>query len=568
MKLYVDSIDANQCRDLSNHPSKTPERKQYPKGNPCRVDLVLRSLKDNSQTYLELKRVSPKKDIFEGSGGKHANSKELKALESRGWKMPHGSIKKAIYIQNRFFEDETHSLIQSNDLLEKLRSDMITFIAFGNIEQSDPQKFNANLNTRLVERIHQALYQFPEKWFPVRNFIRGLLKDSNLSVEEKDRLQWLNDVAGSINYLYNTHRDKYLKIPGFDQALKEALLFQYSPEYRVSDFPKSPTLQQSAKTYWKEAEKKEDGTPRAEFFWHLNLAFRDLSSNDSIKNNLVLLGSNHQLEKLTKQAWKENWGDLLAKPSPEEALRSGLQVQYAQSETQKEIIELFSKNVTVVFEGEEQKPHFSIAIESFNKEVMKYIEDPELDPKKRKEGIGFIDQVILGQLLAQGQKMRIFWEGYFQEQVNFYPQVKATQGLSHLQELTQWTLRKTKAAKSKVQGKNKFNRAFLSGEIGLMGVGLPLSLIFMKIKPIRNPFMVMLGTGLGGMSGNLLCNSLGISNSWRYCDILGGLVGGTLSGWLSAYVLPGDDDLFLLPPVSKNPPPGPDHRFPTDLFGP
>ena len=566
MNLFVDSIDANQCRNLSNHPSKTLKDKKYPKDNSCRVDLVLRSIKDNSQTYLELKRIAPKKDIFEGAGGKHANPADLKELEGRGWKIPHDGIKKAIYIQNRFFEDESHLQILSNELFDELRSDMVTFVAFGVTDQADPKKFNANLNTRLVERVHQARYQFPDKWFPVRDFLKTLQKDPNLSLDERGRIQWLNDVGSGANLLGNAFSYLIEKFPEMEKAYREILLFQYSPEFRVSDFPKSITFQKAAKSYGEKSKKGEDGKPSPDFFWYLNKAVKYLSDHESLKTNLVLLGRNHQLEKLTQQALDENWGYLLSQPSPKDALQEGLKVQYAQTDTQKEIMDLFVKNVTVVFEGEEQKPHFFIALDSFNKDVMTYIEDPELDPKKRKEGISFINEVVLGQLLAQGQNMRIFWDGHFQERVNFYPNLEATRNLPQLLELKKWTQRKINIMEPKVQDKTEMNLWGFSFGVASVGVGLLGSLIAYKAKPIRTPFMIMLGGGLGSVSGNFICQGLDISNSWGYCDIIGAILGGTLSGYLSHEVLGGNDFLLPIPEVPSTP--GPDHRFPTDIFGP
>ena len=79
--------------------------------------------------------------------------------------------------------------------------------------------------------------------------------------------------------------------------------------------------------------------------------------------------------------------------------------------------------------------------------------------------------------------------------------------------------------------------------------------------------MAMLGAGLGGLSGNFICQGLDISNSWGYCDIIGAAIVGTLGGYLSQEVLGGNDFLLgpLPPPVTS---PAPEDRFPVDIFGP
>jgi len=184
----------------------------------------------------------------------------------------------------------------------------------------------------------------------------------------------------------------------------------------------------------------------------------------------------------------------------------------------------------------------------------------------------FVSEVLLGKLLAEGNNIEIFWNGHFQETVNFYPSLALSSQRVAWQKLIDWNKKKIKEEELDVKTPHTLlNKSGLIVDSGLLVAGGISSALLWKKEPYRDISMTVAGTGLGAGLSNLTCYLLDISNPYYLCDIIGGIGGGFTTGLIMKYIPSEAGNGENIPPIVNPPmsnPPHPEDRFPTDNFGP
>lgn len=559
MDIFVDSINTNFCEPLPEHPVRKSKSEAIKRKDSCLVDLYYTDNANGLVGLLTLKRGDPDQDIFVAAPRKDPQLM-VPILRDRDRAFPQLQIRKAIYLRSFIRVENFDEVIVTDEAFDDFFTDFITFGLFGEITQADPQKFNGQLNQRLIREIHQLQLKYPQQWYDVEDFIKTLQRDPKLSIEEKGRLQWLLDVARTL-HAFEARFPQSKTVPGVEAALLQTALYLFSPNFNWEDLPKDPLLKSAAVAL--------GGRDPTDFFQDLTTAMeQELPKIDSIQNNLVLLARYNRLLLQTKQAVDEKWTYLFNLESPDRAFKEGLRIKYAKTALEEEVLKIFNDNLTVAYEGSEKRPHFFLGMDRIFQGIVALAEDPKRDPEQRSRIVRFVSEVILGKFLAQDVNIEVFVDGHFQERVNFYPILSLSTQRPSWSKLIDWT-RGNIRQKSLVTPEPHvlWNKSgFFFADLPLVALGSVGAALLWEDRGWRTASMGTAGAGLGGALGNLSCYLLDLSNRYYQCDILGGLLGGAATALLSFFLSPGERP----PPEPPAPPPMPDpgQRNPTDPFGP
>jgi len=268
------------------------------------------------------------------------------------------------------------------------------------------------------------------------------------------------------------------------------------------------------------------------------------------------------------------------KKSAAQTLREGLVIQYGKTPAQKIIMQHLVDYTTIVShsyldpDSGPERINYYLDVRGFHFALANTLRDPQHSRDTRLEMARFVSEGVLGDLLAPDKPMTVYWKGSIEERNNFYPDLLKEKKLPAVEKLRTWTQAAIKTIES--EPVHTLNYWALGAEGAIVGSSLALTPLVWQNEDLRTVGMSVLGGGLGAMSANFFCAAAEIPNEWALCDLMGGLVGGIALGSLTGIVLnpllPPPYASFGPPPIPEpNPDPDPvepDHRNPTDAFGP
>ncbi len=567
MKFLVDYIDTHFCTPIFDHPKQTRSNDTRP--DSCEVEILLKDEGETEPIQLFLHRLRPDQDLFVWSVHDKGDRNEIRYIQENGWVIPHREIAQAIRMESRLKQSpELYPWLIGHESLEAMRGDLVSLIAFSKFREHNTKNANAGLHSRVVRSMYRNLGTNPDIFNKLKPFLEQQLLDPVWSFEEKQSMKWVLSVGHLIEKIRNIFPEEQ-NVPGLDQALVDLLVYWLSPEMNMDSLPDEKSIQKAAGNFFHYHHLSEVHDRHiSDLFQKFAVLAREAHEAGWLRDQPVVMARTNQLRRILQRAHREKWSWLLSLKHPESALKEGLVYRYAHGPQEQKIMGLFADHVSINVAAPNQDPDLYFAIKPFSQRIQGLIQKETTTPQDKKVMLKFISEIILQKLLAQGQNMEIFWQGSFKERINFYPNFSTSLSRPAWSELIDWTREQLRQFDPELPRPHVLlNKTALGIDGAVTLAGALVAALAMDHREARITGTTAMGTGLGGLSGSLICYWADLSNRYGQCDLLGGVAGGLIGGLLSGLLLPKKhepDPMIIMPP----PPIGMDKRWPDDGYGP